>query len=104
MEIVGDHFHHVVALLMKPRVSRRTISFSVYLLTTGVTEPETKRKIIGKNFIDAFERAIQNSSLPIERTYLLQGTLYPDVIESTSFKGPSSVIKSHHNVGGLPER
>eukprot|EP00392_Amoebophrya_sp_AT5.2_P007089 g7103.t1 len=70
----------------------------------GVTEPEKKRKVIGKLFIDAFERAIKESGLPIERTYLLQGTLYPDVIESTSFKGPSSVIKSHHNVGGLPER
>mmetsp|Transcript_18086 Transcript_18086/g.45350 ORF Transcript_18086/g.45350 Transcript_18086/m.45350 type:complete len:624 (-) Transcript_18086:208-2079(-) len=70
----------------------------------GITEPERKRKVIGKLFIDAFERAIKESGLPIERTYLLQGTLYPDVIESTSFKGPSSVIKSHHNVGGLPER
>ncbi|CAD7942360.1 unnamed protein product [Amoebophrya sp. A120] len=79
-------------------------SAEFYQALHGVTEPERKRKIIGKLFIDAFERAIRESDLPIESTYLLQGTLYPDVIESTSFKGPSSVIKSHHNVGGLPER
>ncbi|CAD7937070.1 unnamed protein product [Amoebophrya sp. A25] len=79
-------------------------SAEFYAALKGVTEPEAKRKIIGRLFIDAFERAIRESGLPIENTYLLQGTLYPDVIESTSFKGPSSVIKSHHNVGGLPER
>ena len=67
----------------------------------GVTDPETKRKTIGRIFIDVFEeeaRSIENAR------YLAQGTLYPDVIESVSVKGPSSVIKSHHNVGGLPER
>jgi GMP synthase (glutamine-hydrolysing) len=67
----------------------------------GVTDPETKRKIIGYNFIDVFDReakAIDGVK------YLGQGTLYPDVIESESFKGPSAVIKSHHNVGGLPEK
>jgi GMP synthase (glutamine-hydrolysing) len=66
----------------------------------GVTDPEEKRKIIGKTFIDVFEeeaRKIKNVE------FLAQGTLYPDVIESTSFKGPSATIKSHHNVGGLPE-
>jgi GMP synthase (glutamine-hydrolysing) len=66
----------------------------------GVTDPEEKRKIIGKVFIDVFEeeaRKIKNVE------FLAQGTLYPDVIESTSFKGPSATIKSHHNVGGLPE-
>jgi GMP synthase (glutamine-hydrolysing) len=66
-----------------------------------VTDPEAKRKIIGREFIAVFEdeaRQIAGAS------FLAQGTLYPDVIESVSFKGPSAVIKSHHNVGGLPER
>mmetsp|Transcript_46399 Transcript_46399/g.110521 ORF Transcript_46399/g.110521 Transcript_46399/m.110521 type:complete len:547 (+) Transcript_46399:78-1718(+) len=70
----------------------------------GVTEPEAKRKIIGRLFIDCFEQAVKEMGLPPEKCMLLQGTLYPDVIESTSFKGPSTVIKSHHNVGGLPAR
>ena len=68
----------------------------------GVDDPERKRKIIGATFIDVFEaeaKKIENA------TYLAQGTLYPDVIESVSFDGgPSVTIKSHHNVGGLPER
>merc|ERR1712013_893514 len=55
-------------------------------------------------FIEAFERAVKEMGLPPEECFLLQGTLYPDVIESTSFKGPSSIIKTHHNVGGLPDR
>ena len=66
----------------------------------GVSDPETKRKIIGKTFIDVFDeeaRKIENVK------WLAQGTIYPDVIESKSVKGPSSTIKSHHNVGGLPE-
>ena len=66
-----------------------------------VTDPEQKRKVIGKLFIDVFEehaKQIKNAR------YLVQGTLYPDVIESVSVRGPSAVIKSHHNVGGLPER
>jgi GMP synthase (glutamine-hydrolysing) len=66
-----------------------------------VTDPEEKRKIIGNLFIEIFEREAQR--LPNVR-YLAQGTLYPDVIESVSFKGPSATIKTHHNVGGLPER
>ena len=66
----------------------------------GVTDPEKKRKIIGKIFIDIFQ---EYKSQNPEVKYLAQGTLYPDVIESLSFKGPSSTIKSHHNVGGLPE-
>src|SRR4029453_15373261 len=67
----------------------------------GVTDPEQKRKIIGRVFIEVFEAhaaRVENGK------YLVQGTLYPDVIESVSVKGPSAVIKSHHNVGGLPER
>jgi GMP synthase (glutamine-hydrolysing) len=67
----------------------------------GVTDPEQKRKIIGRTFIDVFER--EAKSIPDAR-FLAQGTLYPDVIESVSIKGPSAVIKTHHNVGGLPER
>lgn len=70
----------------------------------GVTEPEQKRKIIGRLFIECFEQAVKEMGLPHEKCMLLQGTLYPDVIESTSFRGPSTVIKSHHNVGGLPAR
>ena len=67
----------------------------------GVTDPEQKRKIIGRVFIEVFERESEN----LENVeFLAQGTLYPDVIESESVKGPSAVIKSHHNVGGLPER
>lgn len=67
----------------------------------GITDPEQKRKIIGNLFIDIFEqeaKKIENAD------FLVQGTLYPDVIESVSVKGPSAVIKTHHNVGGLPER
>jgi GMP synthase (glutamine-hydrolysing) len=75
----------------------------------GITDPETKRKIIGNTFIEVF----QNKAKEIAATaagspqagdieWLLQGTLYPDVIESISFKGPSATIKTHHNVGGLP--
>jgi GMP synthase (glutamine-hydrolysing) len=66
----------------------------------GVTDPEEKRKIIGKVFIEVFEEEARRIK---DVEFLAQGTLYPDVIESTSFKGPSATIKSHHNVGGLPE-
>ena len=67
----------------------------------GVRNPERKRKIIGREFIRVFEEA--SREIPGVR-FLAQGTLYPDVIESVSVKGPSAVIKSHHNVGGLPKR
>ncbi len=67
----------------------------------GVEDPEKKRKIIGNTFIEVFEREAQAAG---GAEFLVQGTLYPDVIESVSFKGPSAVIKSHHNVGGLPEK
>ena len=67
----------------------------------GVSDPEQKRKIIGYEFIEVFDEQAGN----IENVeFLAQGTLYPDVIESVSVKGPSAVIKSHHNVGGLPEK
>lgn len=67
----------------------------------GVKDPEKKRKIIGRVFVDVFEREAKKIK---NAKWLAQGTLYPDVIESVSFKGPSVVIKSHHNVGGLPKR
>ena len=67
----------------------------------GITDPEQKRKIIGATFIDVFER---EATALGEFEFLAQGTLYPDVIESVSVIGPSHVIKSHHNVGGLPAR
>lgn len=66
----------------------------------GVTDPEKKRKIIGNTFIEVFE--VEAKKIGNAR-FLAQGTLYPDVIESTSFRGPSAKIKTHHNVGGLPE-
>jgi GMP synthase (glutamine-hydrolysing) len=70
----------------------------------GVTDPETKRKAIGNEFITVFdEEAHRISATTGGVDYLVQGTLYPDVIESSSVKGPSQTIKSHHNVGGLPE-
>jgi GMP synthase (glutamine-hydrolysing) len=91
--IFHDHF----------KVDLRVIDAEARFLAAldGVTDPEKKRKIIGYEFIAVFEeqaKAIHNAK------FLAQGTLYPDVIESVSFKGPSAVIKSHHNVGGLPER
>lgn len=67
----------------------------------GVTNPERKRKIIGRLFIKNFETEAKRLG---KVDYLVQGTLYPDVIESVSFKGPSATIKTHHNVGGLPTR
>ena len=66
----------------------------------GVTDPEQKRKIIGRTFIDVFN---DKASELGDFDFLAQGTLYPDVIESVSVRGPSATIKSHHNVGGLPE-
>lgn len=71
----------------------------------GVTDPEKKRKIIGNTFIHVFEREAEKIKPKDgkEIQFLLQGTLYPDVIESISFKGPSQTIKTHHNVGGLLE-
>jgi GMP synthase (glutamine-hydrolysing) len=67
----------------------------------GITDPEQKRKAIGRVFIEVFE---EEAAKVGNVSYLVQGTLYPDVIESVSLRGPSAVIKSHHNVGGLPEK
>lgn len=67
----------------------------------GITDPEQKRKIIGRIFIDVFEEKAAELD---DARFLVQGTLYPDVIESVSVRGPSAIIKSHHNVGGLPKQ
>ncbi|MFY7827131.1 MAG: glutamine-hydrolyzing GMP synthase [Flectobacillus sp.] len=71
-----------------------------YTALAGLTDPEAKRKAIGKTFIDVFD---QEAHLIEDVKWLGQGTIYPDVIESVSVKGPSATIKSHHNVGGLPD-
>src|SRR6266446_2352500 len=73
----------------------------------GISDPEEKRKRIGREFIAVFEEAARNLSSKAGQEaigFLVQGTLYPDVIESVSVKGPSATIKTHHNVGGLPEK
>ena len=70
------------------------------LALAGVTDPEVKRKTIGRVFIEVFDKEAHQIT---DVTYLAQGTIYPDVIESVSVKGPSATIKSHHNVGGLPD-
>jgi GMP synthase (glutamine-hydrolysing) len=91
-------------------VFRREMSLNVVGVAAGerflgklarVEDPERKRKLIGYEFIEVFQ---EEASKLDEVDYLVQGTLYPDVIESVSVKGPSQVIKSHHNVGGLPEK
>ncbi len=71
---------------------------------SGVEDPEQKRKIVGTTFIDVFEENVRHLKGRVGHVeFLAQGTLYPDVIESVSVKGPSATIKTHHNVGGLPE-
>lgn len=72
-----------------------------YTELNGVSDPEQKRKIIGRVFIEVFEEEARKLN---DVRWLAQGTIYPDVIESVSVKGPSATIKSHHNVGGLPEK
>lgn len=78
-----------------------------YSRLSGITDPEQKRKIIGSSFIDVFDKAAKEiaEELPsgVEAKWLGQGTIYPDIIESVSVNGPSVTIKSHHNVGGLPD-
>ena len=89
-----DNFH----------MNLRTVDASEMFLgaLAGVTDPETKRKTIGRLFVEVFEDAIKDTP---GVDFLAQGTLYPDVIESVSIGGnPAALIKSHHNVGGLPER
>ncbi len=98
-KLFKDHFH----------IRMRTVDAENRFLTKlkGVTDPERKRKIIGNEFIKVFEAAARDlkKSSPGSYRFLAQGTLYPDVIESVSISGnPAALIKSHHNVGGLPER
>lgn len=86
-----------------PGIKIRCVDVSELFLNrlAGVEDPEAKRRIIGHSFIEVFEReAAKHDGVK----FLAQGTLYPDVIESVSLRGPSATIKSHHNVGGLPER
>ncbi len=99
-EVVGFLTEHFDLNLKLVQASERFLG-----LLAGVDDPERKRKSIGHAFIDIFEReasAIRDAGHDVR--FLAQGTLYPDVIESVSAKGPSAVIKSHHNVGGLPEK
>ncbi len=92
MENYGEHFNLNIKLI---DASERFLS-----QLKGISDPEEKRKIIGNEFVAVFDE----ESHKIEGAkFLAQGTIYPDVIESQSVKGPSAVIKSHHNVGGLPE-
>ena len=92
MKNYGDHFHLNIKLI---DAKERFLS-----KLKGISDPEEKRKAIGNEFVAVFDE----ESHKIEGAkFLAQGTIYPDVIESQSVKGPSAVIKSHHNVGGLPE-
>jgi GMP synthase (glutamine-hydrolysing) len=93
VKMFRDHFH---LRLVHVDAGARFVS-----ALRGVTDPEKKRKVIGGLFIEVFE---EEAAKVEDARFLVQGTLYPDVIESVSAKGPSAVIKSHHNVGGLPER
>ena len=98
-----NEFADVVEMLDTLHINAHAVDASELFLDrlVGVKDPEQKRKIIGKTFIDVFESEAEKIG-GIE--FLAQGTLYPDVIESVSFKGPSATIKSHHNVGGLKDR
>lgn len=92
MEIYGENFHMNIKCV---DAEERFLS-----KLAGVSDPEAKRKIIGKEFVEVFN---EEASKLENVDFLAQGTIYPDVIESQSVKGPSATIKSHHNVGGLPE-
>jgi GMP synthase (glutamine-hydrolysing) len=98
-----NEFEQVTGMLGTLGINLRPVDASALFLErlAGVEDPERKRKIIGNTFIDVFESEAEKIG---EIDFLAQGTLYPDVIESVSFKGPSATIKSHHNVGGLKDR
>jgi GMP synthase (glutamine-hydrolysing) len=93
MQVLGDSFHFRIKAV---DASRRFLE-----RLRGIADPEQKRRTIGVTFVEVFEEEARKLT---DVKFLAQGTLYPDVIESVSFKGPSQTIKSHHNVGGLPER
>ncbi|MEW6145287.1 MAG: glutamine-hydrolyzing GMP synthase [Thermodesulfobacteriota bacterium] len=95
-EDVVESFRHMGLNLVHVDASERFLR-----RLRGVTDPEKKRKIIGEEFVNVFD---EEASKIKDARFLAQGTLYPDVIESVSVKGPSATIKSHHNVGGLPEK
>ena len=93
-KLYGDHFNIDLRVVDASRLFLRRLK--------GVTDPEQKRKIIGRTFVEVFERSLKSIG---KAEFLGQGTLYPDGIESVSIGGnPASLIKTHHNVGGLPER
>jgi len=92
MDLFRDHYRIKIHLVDETELFLEKLK--------GVVDPEEKRKIIGREFISVFEKKAKEFGTA---KYLAQGTLYPDVIESVSFKGPSATIKSHHNVGGLPK-
>lgn len=92
METYGKHFD---INIIKVDAQKRFLD-----KLTGISDPEEKRKIIGHEFIEVFDEEAHKIQ---DASFLAQGTIYPDVIESQSVKGPSATIKSHHNVGGLPE-
>jgi len=98
-----NEYEEVLAAYKETGLNVKPVRAARHFLSklAGVTDPEQKRKIIGHEFITIFEKEARK--LPGVK-FLVQGTLYPDVIESVSVKGPSAVIKSHHNVGGLPEK
>ena len=94
-KLYGDHFAIDLRVADASKLFLRRLK--------GVSEPEQKRKIIGRTFVEVFEKSLR--SIKGRAEFLGQGTLYPDVIESVSIQGnPASLIKTHHNVGGLPER
>jgi GMP synthase (glutamine-hydrolysing) len=95
-EQVLDSYKHMGLNVIGVNASQR-----FYDGLAGISEPEAKRKSIGKNFIDVFDVEAKKIK---DAKWLAQGTIYPDVIESISVKGPSATIKSHHNVGGLPDK
>jgi GMP synthase (glutamine-hydrolysing) len=98
-----DEFQEVKSIYKKLGLNLLAVDASERFLERlkGVTDPEKKRKIIGHTFIDSFDQTVKEAKLDV--AWLAQGTLYPDVIESVSARGTSVTIKTHHNVGGLPE-
>lgn len=98
-----NEYADVIAMLGELKLQVHPVDASKLFLSrlSGVSDPEKKRKIIGNTFIDVFESEADKIG---GIGFLAQGTLYPDVIESVSFRGPSATIKSHHNVGGLKDR